>query len=592
MLSELRDHIAKSAQDIDEALAESIEHIKKLTEDVKVLEGTDQFTAYAILQYQQKRQHELSELRPSPYFSRCDVTDQTWYFGKFSFPEKNIYSWVTPASQLRFAKPGEVSYERPDGERQHTTLSRKDQYLIQDEDVLFFSTESMEEARKLVFQKHFSNRKTGFILPEIVAKMEAAQDKVIRASAKGPLVISGPAGSGKTTLALHRIAYLMQIPEWAEHFPAHSIRVFVQDPGTKSYFDGLLPELGISGVQILTFFDWAMDLLELSNYRPATPHSDERTADLIMLNKLDILHKPLPLLHHFERPTRSRGISQISHQTYNTIKYLNTLYKNDKKLCHNLDNHELDQVDITILLQAYKRTHGSLLETREVLKTKKNHSFKRTTGRFKPEYNLCVVDEFQNYFPTQLQLIRESLNEELQSMIYVGDMNQQTRFGTIKNWESIGEIIKDRRLIKLDKVYRNTKAILHYIGSLGYNVTIPDELPDGCPVETLEVLSIEDAQNIINEADGALVGILAKHQADLEPYESLRSTKNVHIMTINEAQGVEFDTVVLVGNDEKTWEVNIRDYPTPAFAEEKQHINKDLRYIALTRAMRRLIVTT
>lgn len=66
--------------------------------------------------------------------------------------------------------------------------------------------------------------------------MEKAQDQVIRASHKGSLVIGGPAGSGKTTLALHRVAYLTQAPETSEFYPTKSIIVFVQDTGTKITF--------------------------------------------------------------------------------------------------------------------------------------------------------------------------------------------------------------------------------------------------------------------------------------------------------------------------------------------------------------------
>jgi len=101
---------------------------------------------------------------------------------------------------------------------------------------MFFSKEVEGRARELIYQEHFTNRKTGFMLPEIVAEMEKSQDQVIRAHHEGPLVISGPAGSGKTTLAFHRVAYLTQAPDTALHYREDSIIIFVQDNGTKEYF--------------------------------------------------------------------------------------------------------------------------------------------------------------------------------------------------------------------------------------------------------------------------------------------------------------------------------------------------------------------
>ncbi|HNW09616.1 MAG TPA: hypothetical protein PKM52_03475, partial [bacterium] len=109
----------------------------------------------------------------------------------------------------------------------------------------------------MIYQEYFSTRKTSFILPEIVAQMEKAQDQVVRAEYGGKLAITGPAGSGKTTLALHRAAYLLQSPETVDKLDANQIIVFVQDDSTRDYFSHLLPELGINDVEITTMASWA-----------------------------------------------------------------------------------------------------------------------------------------------------------------------------------------------------------------------------------------------------------------------------------------------------------------------------------------------
>ncbi len=196
----------------------------------------DSIAERTLVAHYQETVENLKQLHPSPYFSRCDFEvdneKRVMYFGKFSFSEENIYSWITPAATLRFENPGVASYTRPDGSVQAGSIERKDNYMIVDGALLFFSMEEKGRARELMYQEHFTRQKQGFILPEVVEQMEKAQDAVIRAHHEGPFVISGPAGSGKTTLALHRVAYLMQSPETTEYFPPESILVLVQDAGT------------------------------------------------------------------------------------------------------------------------------------------------------------------------------------------------------------------------------------------------------------------------------------------------------------------------------------------------------------------------
>lgn len=583
LLESAREHIGfiqKSLQDTQVSL--TAQYIK-MAEQYKKAEGSERITLSTLLQYTQKRQLELSALEPSPYFSRCDISSEeknmNIYIGKFSYPEESVVSWISPISTLRFAHPGKANYTTPDRAQKEVILTRKDEYMIKDSKIMFFATETREAARTLIYQEHFSNRKTGFILPEIIARMEEAQDKVIRSSWRGPLVISGPAGSGKTTLALHRVAYLMQVPEVRDNFPGHRIRVFVQDQGTKSYFSALLPDLGIDNVEITTFQDWAYDILGLSQGKQIVKLQEEYIEDTITLQKIEILHG-------VRGPLEGKP-----------IEWLKSLYKNNFHtqldiVLERIDNTTLDDIDLTLLLHAYKKAHGSLHESREYLVQQKNsYEVKRKIGRFAVSYNLCVVDEFQNYLPEQLQLIRGCMNDETQSLVYVGDMRQQTRFGTIQSWQQIGESIDDSRSIILEKVYRNTKAILRYIQSVGYDIAIPEALPEGIPVETLP--NTRETQEYICSLalakNDRLIGILAKDFDILAPYQHLKSEKHIKVLTVREAQGVEFDTVFFVGNAPATWHLDTTSYPLE-IQQEKQRINKDLLYVGLTRAMQELYV--
>jgi DNA helicase-2/ATP-dependent DNA helicase PcrA len=242
----------------------------------------------------QIRLNELKTLEKSPFFSRCNIqyrnvdirgnNQRIIYFGKYECLEQQIYSWVTPIASIRFDPPGSTTFRLPNGEIRTLDINEKEQYMIVDGKIIFYARETKTEPRELIHQEHFSIKKGAFILPEIIEVMEKAQDAVIRAYHKGPFVISGPAGSGKTTLALHRVAYLVQSPETSSFYPTDTIAVFVQDSGTKEYFSHLLPELGIHNINITTFHEWSMKILNLREIEYSMKTYSE-------FNKLSILKR-------------------------------------------------------------------------------------------------------------------------------------------------------------------------------------------------------------------------------------------------------------------------------------------------------------
>ncbi|OGH88267.1 MAG: hypothetical protein A3J93_01970 [Candidatus Magasanikbacteria bacterium RIFOXYC2_FULL_42_28] len=553
----------------------------------QALHPGDAIAQYTIAAHNDVQIENLKQLYPSPYFTRCEfkINDETktMYFGKFSFNDEKIYSWVTPAAALRFENPGTASYTRPDGSIQTGQLLSKDQYMIVDGKLKFLSTESTAVPRELIYQEHFTRQKPGFVLPEVIEQMEKAQDQIVRAPYPGPLVISGPAGSGKTTMALHRVAYLMQSPETTELFSADSILVLVQDVGTRDYFSHLLPELGIRGVEIITFAEWALRVLRLENYQIIIrPGQNEKEKNLYEFAKLTTLKKlPTDLKYN-------KNIFVLLTEIYQFYfdKIQLALFAKQK--------HEraLDRFDLTILLHYHLKTFGEFTINKEYYEQSIRNTYRKKTKAFPAQYNLMIIDEFQNYLPEQLSLLKTCLNHRLESVVYVGDLAQQTQLGTIKNWGDIGETVETNRLVALQKVYRNTKQILLYIRALRYSVQIPIGIKDGQPVQEYICESameeITQIKKIITDASTGTIGILAEDKEYLTEFKKeFADNKRVHCLSRQEAQGVEFEIVCLVGISEN---YSNADNLPPELAVEIKKVERDLLYVALTRAMNELHV--
>lgn len=594
LLTQAREHIANTQAEIATGIAQleaNISHsdAELRTNDKDSAEETKMIQA-ALLRHTREQVEDLKKLHPSPYFTRCDMQFSSeenpsyYYFAKFSYPEASIYSWTTPLASIRFEEPGPISYHTPEEGMQAGNLLRRDQYMIVDGNLNFFASEGLGVPRELIYQEYLSNREHSFALPEIVAQMERAQDQVIRAHHAGPFVISGPAGSGKTTLALHRVAYLTQSPDTANLYPSQSILVFVQDNGTKDYFSHLLPELGIHNVRIVTFSEWAIELLSLEGVDFVTQvGSSEAERDRYGYQKLQAIRNlKTPL---YRKQAEFRTLERF-YQPYFTSSQ-NRLFQAQ------VINRQLDHYDLTILLQSLWARNGGFtyVQTNSIRRANGQTALER---RILPlEYSLLVVDEFQNYLPEQLQLYRLCAKKRHRSILYVGDMAQQTQFGTIHDWGEISESIHLDRTVRLHKVYRNTRQILEYIQRIGYPIEVPHGVRQGPEVREAVVSTEEEAVQYVREVagTGGSIGILAKNRDDLAAFrQAFSAVPKVHCLSIREAQGVEFDVVCLVGISAETFKLRQEELADTAFAQEKEKINRDLLYVALTRAISELHV--
>lgn len=578
ILKKAVEHVGHARKEIEREIAKTQVSINTKVSAAKI---EDKWANEDVKAMRENRLEQLKLMNGSPYFNKCecifDGQAKTYYFGKFSFPEQNIYSWVAPAATIRFEAPGNISYKIPHRKDRSGELLQKDQYMIVDGNILFFAREEKGKGRELIHQEHLSTRKQGFMLPEIVSVMEKAQDMIIRAHHKGSFAISGPAGSGKTTLALHRAAYLIQSPDTSEHYPSEKVIVFVQDAGAKEYFSHLLPELGIHHVEITTFFEWASKILELEGIQCVAEYEPAET------EKHLYAFRKIQTLRSADIPTWNKNIFSVLQKYYEAHFDKESL----KAFASQKKENILDRIDITILLQSHLNKKGKFELIRTF--TRALHSGSRTNKTEKKllKYPLMVIDEFQNYMPEQINIMKACLEKETESVIYVGDMAQQVRLGTIKSWQDINERLSDERNIRLHKVYRNTKQILNYINSLGFNVEIPEGLKEGPEVKNLSLAQdevISHLKNLVGSLEeNQTLGIIGKEKRNLEHLKEIfKENQQVHICTMIESQGVEFDTVCLINPHKET---------TQTFTnEEVQKIEKDLLYVALTRAINEMHV--
>ncbi|MEI6511076.1 MAG: ATP-binding domain-containing protein [Candidatus Uhrbacteria bacterium] len=568
---------------VRETIAEEIRSVGTAI-DGQYRGGEDLNVRTKLLRHFSERLDQLHHLFSSPFFVRCDVRSadgdaKTVYFAKFPKTDESIFSWMAPASRLRFSDIGPASYALPDGTAWQGDLLRKDQFMIVGGKIVFLSSEATTYGRTLVYQEQLSKRKAGFMLPEIVERMERAQDDVIRAPEHGSFLIAGPAGSGKTTLAFHRIAYLLQSPDTASRFQSHDVIVLVQDEGTRDYFCRLLPDLGIHDVTVTTFGQWALERLGLGeDYRfVRRPNGVDEAVDAYEGRKCEAMRTVTT-----EASKRGDAFARLKEI------YAPSFSKEDeKRFAQQKKDGLLDRFDLSVLLRIERQRAGAFTREEEYFVQKKNFEVTRKRRTVPLTYSLIVVDEAQNYLPEQIVALRSCASPSTNAILYVGDLGQQVLVGTLRDWGDAGETFAAGQKVQLEKVYRNTRAILRYVGELGFGVSVPDELREGAevvdgPCATVEEM-IERVRAVVTKTNGeAQVGVLGLTDAGLEPFATaFAGQANVHVLTVHEAQGVEFEIVCVVGIPEDFLD---------GTSEERGRIKRDLVYVALTRAMDELHV--
>ena len=216
--------------------------------------------------------------KDSPYFGRVDFQEKNRgeiekiYIGKHGLHDRKeevpvVVDWRAPISDIYYSGHSEdVSYRAPYGEI-NGKMYLKRRYEIRNGELIEIFDEKRSEDRiedSLTVKGEFLidalSKSNQGRLKEIVATIQDQQNKVIRSSMFRPLVVQGVAGSGKTTIALHRMAYLMYTNR--KNIGNSNYMVIAPNKLFLNYISEILPDLGVDEVFQTTFEEWALKLIK------------------------------------------------------------------------------------------------------------------------------------------------------------------------------------------------------------------------------------------------------------------------------------------------------------------------------------------
>ncbi|EOP53497.1 HelD family protein [Bacillus nitratireducens] len=212
-----------------------------------------------------------------PYFGRLDFQEDgkeevmPIYIGKVGVSDKDtmkpiVIDWRAPVASMFYSFTGgeELAfYHSPDGLVEgdvylKRNISIRKRELERVVDTYVKGNEDVSHADDFLLYRLGENKDNK--LKDIVSTIQSEQNDIIRAEKNLPLLIQGVAGSGKTTIALHRLAFL--IYEYREQLEAERMIVFAPNSLFLDYISSVLPELGVGNISQTTFPDWALRLLE------------------------------------------------------------------------------------------------------------------------------------------------------------------------------------------------------------------------------------------------------------------------------------------------------------------------------------------
>lgn len=285
-------------EEIDYKEKRLVEQKKKLSDLNKEFKGTynvEKESLKTINSSLEKNIKDYEEAVDNPYFGRIDFKEnkkfsETIYIGKRGISNSKqvdeiVVDWRAPVADLYYSGTSDEAYYKSPGGIIEGKLELKRKFLFNEGNIEKIFDEAIneiivngEEGKGLVdeFLKVNLETNSGKKLKEVVATIQKEQNEIIRWPKNLPIIVQGSAGSGKTTIALHRLAYL--IYRYSESLKGEDILVLAPNKLFLDYISDILPSLDANQVKQNTFENLMVSKL---NLKQKVYNKDEKLKDMM-----------------------------------------------------------------------------------------------------------------------------------------------------------------------------------------------------------------------------------------------------------------------------------------------------------------------
>ncbi|MBK5195300.1 MAG: AAA family ATPase [Proteiniphilum sp.] len=650
-LQKINESIIDKKRDIDEMhhhmeeYKRDMDHLKKnaLRETI--------FNYSAIGDHHLDKRKRLIRLLDVPYFGRIDFREESAakadrvYVGVHNFQDEEsgsnlVYDWRAPISSMFYDyETGDAGYKTEEREVRGEIV-RKSQFRIRQGEMEYM-LDSDITIQDDVLQRELNHTSSGK-MKNIVATIQREQNAIIRNEDARHLIIQGVAGSGKTSIALHRIAFLLY--KFKESISSEDILIISPNKVFASYISNVLPELGEEtidetsmeeiaerlfdySVKFQTFFEQVSELLEKTDEKLIERIRFKSSPD--MLKKMDeyVLHlennRFTPADITIRRKIVPSWFVQESFQKYNRLPLLSRFNEVVRDIVENVFiyyKYEITGKERTALHTTVRKMFTSTsmrmlhkdfyqwLDRPEMLKTRKGSVYeysdvypllylKMKLEGLKPFTRVkhLVVDEMQDYSAVQYRII---------SKLYpckktiLGDINQSVNPFSSSGIETIESLFPDATCMTMLKSYRSTYEITEFTKQISGKADVEAIERRGEEPRVMILKKEEEETTFImelikkfNSSCYKSMGIICKtqHQAD-KMYEVLKGEEN---LTLLNALSVVFGSGIVITTAHLAKGLEFDEVIVPFCTEKNYRTEPDrqMLYVACTRAMHRLNLT-
>lgn len=572
-----------------------------------LLKQTDRTGAFAV-----EMRDRIAKLKDSPYFARIDFREeqeeegQPYYIGRFAFQYENeplVFDWRAPISGLFYdCEVGAAGFMAPAGWTAGE-LTRKRQFKIRN-GVMEYALESSANVQDDVLQRelsHTSDEK----MKSIISTIQREQNQIIRNEKEGTMIIQGVAGSGKTSIALHRIAFLLY--RLKDRLTARNVTILSPNKVFGDYISGVIPELGEEPIYEMSFGELAEIQLEgvigFEPDRDPFETQDETWSERVrfkstldFVSLMDRYIEQLPefifiptdyvygsfsakgewirdrFLAYGTCPVKKRlaMVADDIHDRFETDNIMEQEVPRPRTILKQLNSMLTMKDTLAVYKDFYKRMgipEYFVMAARKTLEWADVYPFLYLHSAFQglKESHITrhlVIDEMQDYTPVQYAALNRMFPCR---KTILGDFGQSVNPNHLHGLEDLRTIYDRAQFVELNKSYRSTYEIMRFAKKIHHVSALEPVKRHGEPPALIPCLDAADEIRKIREAircfrtgKNVSLGIILKTDAAAKDmYEVLAGYDGVEENQVEENQ--------VEGNGEEACDISLLTRESTSF---------------------------